>query len=122
MKIKNYINELKKKYENKQQSKIAKLKKDNKIYKDKIDELLSQMKDVMKQYHDQLKVDFLFAKLSVLENSDTYMIASDDSGKKILLEALKLSEKEGFLYTDRELSRKKIIVPAINEYLNKEII
>ena len=86
--------------------------------KEGMEELIYRMKDVMEHYRDQLKKDYLFVKIGVLENGNSHMIADSEEGKKLLIKALELTDKGEYLFTDKELSRKKIIVPAINKYLN----
>ena len=84
-----------------------------------VQELLDKMKVVMDEYYDELKKDYLFAKLGILENSHTYMIANNEKAKEVLLKCLELEDKGDYLFTDKEMSRKKVIVPAINKFLEK---
>lgn len=86
--------------------------------KTKID-LAERMYKVMIDNHKKFNVDFLFAKISNSTEKNMYMVAYDDKSKEILNKAFNNYDGYKFFVFNESLSRKQILVPAINDVIDK---
>lgn len=75
---------------------------------------------VMEEHFVQMKVDMLYARISNKEDDNMYMLAYDGKAVKILDDIYHNYDGSRYFVFNKALSRKKRIVPDINEYLLKQ--
>lgn len=82
-------------------------------------DLLERMYKVMTDQYEKLGMDILITKVHDVRNGGMYLKTYKDDALKLLKECLYDDSDSGYIYKEKNLSRKKELVPLIYKELDK---